>query len=1111
MIFEILKLLFGTILFGLLMEKPSGQTDYPTTKREPNDQTEYPTLAKMELDGQTDYPIFSKKEELNDQTEYPTLAKKSFEADIVALFVATSELQLNLQSLQAAVILGVDDANRMYQNIQFNVKLKNDSQTCFENYAGVLAAEEYYTSRVTAFVGPACSKALDSVSRMASYWGVPIYTAGGIDTLFSSKTVFKTLTRVSFSMDQVSKFVINILEEFQWKHIAILVDESETSENILRQSLHKSFRNIDYKIFPVYKEFFSTLSPNYTKMLKDGSKAARVFILLACGETVRSILLAAYDLGMDRGDYAFLSVELIKNQVSSKQFSWYKPNDKRNKDARKIYESLMVIAVRVPVRSEYKTFIRNIQELSKKKFSSIIETSAINPVIGAFYDCVLLYAYSLNKTLSEGGDPTNGRAIATQIWNSTFYGGNALRLTGDIFINENGDREADYTLDDMDPETGVMVPIATYFGQKQVYEKLEDREIQWPDNRGPPPDVPECGFNGNAPECLPLVISVAAIIIPVLLAMMIAGSLIGFFIYRKISLESKLADQWWKIEFSELEFVDATHMGSSLSFAKCQRSESTPTGGGSWRKSNSPGSIFHVTAGFQLALYKGQKVAVKNLDLSKINLSRQLLLELKLVREMNHDNLLRYVGLCVTEPNFAIVTDFATRGTLMDMLSNHSINIDWMFSCSIITDIAEGMNFIHGSKIEYHGSLRSDNCLIDGRFVVKLSNFGLKELLKQTVAPQHEDAWSLLWTAPEHLRSRSPHMSGSKEGDVYSFAIVLQEVVTRSTPFDPKQRAGRVLRYMSPEDIIDRLRMGGNPVYRPEIAEDECPTDMLELIRSCWEENPDTRPIFPEVKQKLKRITKGVSSKNFLDNLLSRMEQYANNLESLVEEKTQSLFEEKKKTDELLYQMIPRFVAEELKKGCHVKPECYECVTIFFSDIVGFTALSAESTPLQVVDFLNDLYSCFDAIIENFDVYKVETIGDAYMVASGLPIRNGKDHAREIARLALRLLTSLINFRIKHKPDKKLKIRIGIHSGPCVAGVVGLKMPRYCLFGDTVNTASRMESTSESLKIHVSQQTKTILETFKTFILVPRGEIEVKGKGMMKTYWLEKEVECANY
>ncbi|GFV90479.1 atrial natriuretic peptide receptor 1 [Trichonephila clavipes] len=107
-------------------------------------------------------------------------------------------------------------------------------------------------------------------------------------------------------------------------------------------------------------------------------------------------------------------------------------------------------------------------------------------------------------------------------------------------------------------------------------------------------------------------------------------------------------------------------------------------------------------------------------------------------------------------------------------------------------------------------------------------------------------------------------------------------------------------------DIIDRLRRGTTPPYRPEIAYDECPSDMLDLIKKCWDENPEARPTFPEIKHKLKKITKGMSSKNFLDNLLSRMEQYANDLESLVEEKTQSLYDEKKKTDELLYQMIPK-------------------------------------------------------------------------------------------------------------------------------------------------------------------------------------------------------------
>lgn len=134
---------------------------------------------------------------------------------------------------------------------------------------------------------------------------------------------------------------------------------------------------------------------------------------------------------------------------------------------------------------------------------------------------------------------------------------------------------------------------------------------------------------------------------------------------------------------------------------------------------------------------------------------------------------------------------------------------------------------------------------------------------------------------------------------------------------------------------------------------------------------------------------------------------------------------------------------------------------------------------------LNDLYTCFDSIIEHFDVYKVETIGDAYMVrisiaderrpfiwlkfhkvVSGLPVRNGERHGREIARMALTLLNAVRSFEIRHRPNEQLMLRIGIHSGSCVAGVVGQKMPRYCLFGDTVNTASRMESTGSRKCLH---------------------------------------------
>jgi len=185
---------------------------------------------------------------------------------------------------------------------------------------------------------------------------------------------------------------------------------------------------------------------------------------------------------------------------------------------------------------------------------------------------------------------------------------------------------------------------------------------------------------------------------------------------------------------------------------------------------------------------------------------------------------------------------------------------------------------------------------------------------------------------------------------------------------------------------------------------------------------------------------------------------------------------------------------------------------LYESDIVGFTALSAASTPMQVVTLLNDLYLAFDGVVDNFRVYKVETIGDAYMVVSGLPER-ATDHASQIAQMSLALLHKVKHFTIRHRPSDQLKLRIGMHSGSVVAGVVGSKMPRYCLFGDTVNTSSRMESTGLPLRIHVSSETHEILSQDNDFHLELRGEIEMKGKGKQTTYWLKgyKEVKIPDF
>lgn len=199
-----------------------------------------------------------------------------------------------------------------------------------------------------------------------------------------------------------------------------------------------------------------------------------------------------------------------------------------------------------------------------------------------------------------------------------------------------------------------------------------------------------------------------------------------------------------------------------------------------------------------------------------------------------------------------------------------------------------------------------------------------------------------------------------------------------------------------------------------------------------------------------------------------------------------------------------RSVAESLIHGERVVAECFDCVTIMFSDLVGFTEICSKSTPLEVVEMLNDLYSLLDSIISNFDCYKVETIGDAYMVVSGLPIRNS-DHASQIASLALMILNRASKLEIRHRPGELFQIRIGIHSGQVVAGCVGLKMPRYCLFGDTVNCASRMESTSEPRKIHISMATYGLLKKTGRYTCEERGLTFIKGKGEMRTFWLKSE------
>uniref|UniRef100_A0A9J8BMS6 Guanylate cyclase soluble subunit alpha-1 n=1 Tax=Cyprinus carpio carpio TaxID=630221 RepID=A0A9J8BMS6_CYPCA len=202
-----------------------------------------------------------------------------------------------------------------------------------------------------------------------------------------------------------------------------------------------------------------------------------------------------------------------------------------------------------------------------------------------------------------------------------------------------------------------------------------------------------------------------------------------------------------------------------------------------------------------------------------------------------------------------------------------------------------------------------------------------------------------------------------------------------------------------------------------------------------------------------------------------------------LEQAHQALEEEKRRTVELLFTIFPGNVAQRLWQGLPVQAKKFDHVTVLFSDIVGFTAICSRCTPMQVVNMLSELYTRFDHHCGELDVYKVETIGDAYCVAGGLH-KESPSHAVQIALMALEMMD--LSDEVTTPMGEVIKMRIGIHSGSVLAGVVGVKMPRYCLFGNNVTLANKFESCSLPRKINVSPTTYRLLKDHPEFILIPR-------------------------
>ncbi|XP_046576411.1 atrial natriuretic peptide receptor 1-like isoform X1 [Haliotis rubra] len=992
-----------------------------------------------------------------------------------------------------------------------NITVQYGDSKCNSKEAPLKAFDFYRNKKVDIFLGPICDYSLAPVARYAPYWNIPVVSPGGFAHDFgadkhSPDAEYSTLTRVGVTFNSLAVSLIKITRHYKWTRIKVIY-EGEGHKDVTPRFCFLAasalvFYSKESKLDYDFHIFLPGIHDTESLLKEEVGVEFNIIVLCASPDSVREIMIKAHELNFDNGEYVFFNIDLFSSKNASER-PWFRENDTedRNKKARLAYEALMTVTLRKPTSPEYRRFSEEVKRRAAQMYKNFTYgEEEVNSFVGAFHDAVILYALALNETLEANGSISDGAAITRRMWNRTFEG-----ITGTVSIDANGDRNADYSLLDLNPESEKYEVVANYYGNRRRYEPVAGKRVYWAGGLdSPPADTPECGFDGS--KCPPdEPFPEYGIVIIVLGSVLLVVLIVTFFVYRHIRLEAELAEMNWRVKWEDIMF------GAPEKNRKLERQGSRYSLN---RRYSYVSDCSRDTIAVQLGdvnrqlftktgYFRGAILAIKIIPRQHITIHKPLLLEVKKIKDLQNDHLVRFIGACIDAPHQCILTEYCPKGSLQDVLENDQIKLDWMFRYSIMQDIVRGMAYLHSTDVHSHGNLKSTNCVVDSRFVVKITDFGL-HYFRESDDDMAEDTYafyrSKLWTAPELLRMTNRPPEGSNKGDVYSFAIICQEIVYRNGVFYLQNLD------VGPQEILEKLKSGLRPYFRPTIEEFDCPCDELaEVIKRCWAEDPVERPDFQSLKTIIRKLNKEGDKGDILDNLLSRMEQYANNLEALVEERTSDYLEQKKRAEDLLYMMLPRSVANQLVKGQSVAAESYEQVTIYFSDICGFTAMSAESTPMQVIALLNDLYTTFDSIIENFDVYKVETIGDAYMVVSGLPIRNGNLHAREICRMSLSILDAVLSFKIGHMPNRQLKLRIGLHTGSVCAGVVGQKMPRYCLFGDTVNTTSRMESNGLPLKIHVSPQTKEVLDTFHTFKLELRGPVEMKGKGEIITWWLTGE------
>jgi basic membrane protein A len=433
-----------------------------------------------------------------------------------------------------------------------------------------------------------------------------------------------------------------------------------------------------------------------------------------------------------------------------------------------------------------------------------------------------------------------------------------------------------------------------------------------------------------------------------------------------------------------------------------------------------------------------------------------------------------------------IVMGLEAMGSLYDVLGSSAVDLPWRQRVAMARDCAAGMACLHANDL-VHRDLKSLNVLCDEQVTCKISDFGLSGARDQL--RKNESRRAVPWLAPEIFgEDGRESLDASKDtpaADVYSFGVVMWELLTRKAPFEDL--------WETPREVGRRVR-GGERLPIPEGSDPA----YVALMKKCWAQNPRERPTFTEAVTELKTIHGNCTEED--DGAGAGR---AHRGASLVQE-------------DLLRALLPdhdqyfKYLAGE-----RVESVAVDDMAVLFSDIASFTQLSATRPADQMAALLERLFEQYDVARARHKCHLVDTIGDAYIVAAfnsdDAPLRLAR-FAQEMLEISAKTLIDLDQADGEEEKSKTgtgtgtgtVKTRVGMHVGPVVATIPVMGRGKVNLTGDTMNLASRMESTGSPQRIQISEQAAQVL-ALGGFRVKKRGKVMVKGKGVLLTYWLHAE------